>query len=602
MLVIRGIQCQQKNKALSKEWLEANKKGGYAYSTILFVNTTEYHSLFTITDSLTKKFQLISNIVEKFIINNKLYMPNADDAPSFLEKFYIDTNPHFVYNLNGVKILKSIIMLQYQNTLILKYELLTTTDKLNKVNIEFTPIITGKPITKYLEIKEDFKFQIVKEENYIKYSRDDIPSIYFYFNDLKFVQRNRYIENLNGDAHIIGNFTGEISIENPAYIIISSERLKVLNFEDLYNLEVKNRTELIEKHRIKNELHKNVLLSINSFIIKKDNYEILVAGYPSVDEKPVTTLQCLSGILFPLKKYEAAKDIFKTYLKKDVVFEYYDNNTPLWFIYTVYKFIQHTGDWKFVKDELWTGIREIIEYYYTGGFENIKANADGFLEIIEKNEKFSQAGKPVDLNALWYNVLRITEILAAKFTDIKYHTKSQEISFTIKNNFFKKFWNKDYGYLNNCIDIPPDNSVDTSLRPNQILCISLPFSDILKYKTKLQILNIIKEKLFTFKGIRTLSSENAGYNSSDIYEGALSSFYWGQYITAFLKLNKYSRFAKREAKFFLHRYEKRFKEKIIGYLPEAFTGDPPFAPLGELASAISIAEYVRILYEEFGKF
>lgn len=595
MLVLKGLQCREKKYALSKEWLETNKRGGYAYSTILNINTSEFHSLLTIPNNI----KLIPSIIEKFKIKGKNYIISNQHSVLLLEKFYIDSHPHFVYNFNGIKVLKSIIMLQYKNAIILKYELIS---ELEKAEVELSPLITGTSVEQPFIIDENFKFQIVKEREYVKYSREDIDPLYFYFKELIFKEKKEVGRNLNEDAHLIGKFTGDLLLNKPVYLIISTDRLKILEPEELYNIEVNNRKTILEKYGIRNELHKNLFFSINSFIIKKKEFETIVSGYPSFIEKPYITLLSIPGILFPLKKYETAKEIFKRYLKEGEIIKDYHNDSPLWFIYTVYKFIQHTGDWKFVKDELWHGIKEIIGGYFIGEFRNIKMDADGFLEIEEKDDKFLFSGKPVGLNILWYNILRIVEIFSARFTDIDYHTKTQEYSFIIKNKFFRKFWNKETGYLNNCVDIPPDNSIDSSLRPHQILVISLQFSDLLRYHTKAQILNIIKEKLFTFQGIRTLSPENSLYNPADKENGGLSGFYWGQYITAYLKLNRYSKSARREVRLFIHRFEKNLKEKIIAHLSEYFYGTSPFNPLGEPASALVLSEYVRILYEELGKF
>jgi len=595
MLVIRGLQCKEKRLALSKEWLETNKIGGYAYSTILNINTSEFHSLLTVPDNI----KLVPAIIEKFKIKDKNFITNDQNSISFLEKFYIDSHPHFVYNFNGIKTLKSIIMLQYKNAIILKYELISETEK---VEIELSPLITGTSVEQPFIIDENFKFQVVTEKEYIKYSREDIQPIYFYFKELTFKEKREVSRNLNEDAHLIGKFEGDLLLNKPVYLILSTERLKISDPEKLYNTEVNNRRILLEKYGIRNELHKNVFFSINSFLIKKREFETIVSGYPSIAEKPYITLLSIPGILFPLKKYEIVKEIFKRYLRKGEIIKDYHNDSPLWFIYAVYKFIQHTGDWKFVKDELWEGIKEIIGGYFSGEFKNIKMDAEGFMEIEEKNDKFLVNGKPVYLNILWYNILRIVEIFSARFTDIDYHTKTQEYSFIIKNKFFHKFWNKEAGYLNNCVDMPPDNSIDTTLRPHQILAISLPFSDLLKYHTKSKILNIIKKKLFTFQGVRTLSPEHTLYNPVDPKNGGLSGFYWGQYITAFLKLNRYSKSAKREAILLIHKFEKNLKEKIIGYLSEYSYGNPPFNPLGEPASSLTLSEYTRILYEELGKF
>ncbi len=599
MLVVKGIKCKEKDSALSKEWLETNELGSYAYSTLLSINTSNYHSMLSIIDSSFKRVSVIQKISERFIIGTKNIVVNDKDSDSFLEKYYSDTHSHFIYNFNGVKVLRSVLLLHEKNTLIIKYELLENTISKN-VKINLIPTVTGVNMNEnsLMDFK-NIKFQVIKDEQYVKYSREDFFPVYFYFSNLSFVL-NKY-DGLNNEGHIIGDFVGAVTDNAPIFFAVSLDRIDVNDIEILYDNEVSRRVELIKKSGTKNELVKNIFLSLNSNVINWNKTEMLITGYPETCESPEESLIALPGILFPLKYYDTAKTILKRFLYKGILLKNYHNNAPLWFIYDAFKYIQYTGDWKFVKDELFEGIEEIMEHYFTNRFENIKLDMNGFLHIVETDEFLKTAGISLKMNILWYNALRIVEILAAKYSSIKYQIKAEEMSYFFKNNFYKIFWNKERGYLNNYVDIPPNGGVDDDLRAEQVLAVSLNFNDLLKYNTKVELLKIVGDELFTSQGLRTLSRNSKYFQQSDIKSGGLSGFYWAEYIVALLKVNKYSKKIKMYVRDMLHKFENNIKERVIGYFPYGLTDSEPYKVIGNPASSLTMSGYMRIFYEELGK-
>ncbi|MBN1899375.1 MAG: glycogen debranching enzyme N-terminal domain-containing protein [Spirochaetes bacterium] len=593
MLVLRGSQVQNKDKALLKEWLESNPNGCVSYSTIPCVNIFKEHSLFAYKNSDHITFQLVSCMGETFILNEK----PLTSSDYNLERFYIDTHPHFVYNLNGLKVCKSIIIPGHVDVVIIKYEILKESD----LSLNLKPVITGRPLHESLKLDKDIRFQLVKEKEYIKYSREDISSVFLSFAGFQFTPESEIIKDDLSDAHRIGEFKAELKVATPVFIGFSKERLKE-GLKELYEKEENNRNALIEKYGVKNELHKNIFLSLHSFIKKMGERYRITDSIVFEKNNPGLVLQSLSGIVYPLKQFDIARDIFKFFSKNDIIFQDYPNHTALWYALATYRFIQYTGDWKFIKDELWKSMKEIMEVYHSGELKNITADEYSFLSIKEKAADFAFCGKGCELNILWYNAVRIIELYAAKFTDIKYHTQAQKIIFLLKKNFFKTFYNEEKRYLNHFVDVPPSQKVDSSLRPQQILVISLPFGDLLQPQTKLEIFNHVKEHLFTPEGVRTLSSDHKEFKPSEMSSGALSPFLWGQFISAFLKLNKYSKYARRDAMGMVHKFEKNLKKRLIGYLPEAFTAKEPFDTIGDPSFALSLSEYARVLYEELAKF
>ncbi len=612
MLVIRGQKNQE--NALKNEWLESNIHGSYIYNNLLCCNTQPMHSLLTIPFQ-DKLITLVSSVDEEININNRAYSINPSgkgrENDNYLEKFYLDEHPNFIYNFNGVKLLKSILLVNNMNITIIKYELLQS-DNPSSVILSISPLISVKEHdSKTCEIKK-FKYNIVKEPDYVKFIGSNEINIFFYFNKGEF---NKHIHNnfteKEEETHLSpGAFTCQLTPgENEYWFSISSERLKDTDISAAFYNEVERRKTLQDKITRKNQLYRNIILSSSFYINRKDNISLLRNSLLNPTISFQTMIISLT-ILFTLKRIDTLKDILKflgSNIKQGIIPEQFDNNKKVftynsidnsfWYLLNLLKFIEYTGDWKFIKDHLWEKIKLIIHNFHDT-ISGIRVDTDGLLLCdINPDERFNKdklieytPGKHIALNILWYNAIRIIEILSARFADIEYHTRAIELGFTIKKKFFSKFWNKEKGYFNNSVDIPHAGGKDNSLRPYQVFLVSLPFDDLILYKTKQQILEIIKDKLLTPYGLMTLSNDSKKYEGRSVYNGMSHPYLLFHYLSAVLKLNKYSRQAKKEVKHLLTNFEKKIKENIIGFFPQFTISDKPHESARQMDFSITMSE------------
>jgi predicted glycogen debranching enzyme len=221
-------------------------------------------------------------------------------------------------------------------------------------------------------------------------------------------------------------------------------------------------------------------------------------------------------------------------------------------------------------------------------------------------------GKPVEINALWYNALCIMEELSARFgedSDV-YRTLAAQV----KDSFRRRFWNAEKGYLYDVIDECEDagnsnggTGDDARLRPNQIYAVSLPFSLLTEEQAR-SVVAVVREKLYAGCGLRSLSPDDPEYHP--IYLGALSKrdaayhqgtawgFLMGAFISAYTKVHHHSPEAIRQALAFLAPVEKHFTEGCIGSISEIFDGDAPHTCRGCYAQAWSVGEVLRCYRED----
>lgn len=618
MLVLTGEDCKNLDLALTKEWAEGNRNNAYAYQNIYGQNTKNEHALLSIPFENTK-LTLISGLIEKFIIDDKEYYTNfykTENQALYLEKFFIDYGPNFIFNFYGKKILKSILLSTDKNALVVKYK---GNDLKEDIIFDVQPLLSIKPYTELSKMQQP-KCDIVKEHNYVKYTDEKGVPLFFYFTNGHFEQQKETLSYADEHYFIPGIFHFNLPKDKEIFFIASTERLKEEEIYTLFANEIQLRESLIQKLNIKNELYKNFVLSSSMFLSHKDGYSFLKNSL--ID--PGTSFQGVLHsftLLYFLKRMDIIKEILKylaKHIKNGFMPEFYDDSeqkfkytsidNSLWYLMVLYDFIEQTGDWKFIKDFLWEHIRQIF-YELVNGFDKISVDNDGMILLKEgmnagKLIEYS-AGKNLSLNILWYNALKIIELLAAKFADINLHSRSDEVSFQIRKNFYLKFWNKNLNYLNAVIDIPPHNHTDDSFKPYQIFTLSFPFDDLLHTRQKFQLLHMMKEKLLTPFGLKTLSPDSPKYiknykaqQQESAYHGTIHPYLLAHYITGLLKMNHYSKETRDEAKYLLLNFEKKTKENIVGFFPQYVSSLPPYNSAGILDYSLSLAYYIYVRTKE----
>jgi glycogen debranching enzyme len=208
-------------------------------------------------------------------------------------------------------------------------------------------------------------------------------------------------------------------------------------------------------------------------------------------------------------------------------------------------------------------------------------------------------GKPVEVQALWYNALNIfAELLRLNGQEQDAHNMMVQAE-RAKQSFSEKFWFEEGGYLYDVID--ENNHADASLRPNQIFAINLPFPLIEGKKAK-SVMKIVEQKLYTPKGLRSLSPDDKRYIShyggdpwhrdSSYHQGTVWSWLLGPYIDAIFRTNGSSS-ALTKASNVLSNFIPHLSEAGIGTVSEIFDAEAPFAPRGCMAQAWGVAEILR---------
>ncbi|ODS40706.1 MAG: hypothetical protein A7315_07905 [Candidatus Altiarchaeales archaeon WOR_SM1_79] len=400
-------------------------------------------------------------------------------------------------------------------------------------------------------------------------------------------------------------------------------------YEELLNNE-KTRIEKVVENTYKNckikEKDKVIdLLSsaADSFIIQKKDGKSIIAGYHWFSDWGRDTMISITGLCLVTGRFEDAGEILKTYTrycKKGILPNRFDDygeepayntsDASLWFFYAVYKFLEYSDDYEFVKNNLWETLKDIISYYAKGTY-TVRMDSDGLI-ISEAQTTWMDAkignfvvtprvGKCVEINALWYNALKIMESLSEKFGEDS--SEYKKLSKKANESFNKLFWNDGKKCL---YDLISENN-DDSIRPNQIFAVSLPFS-ILDREKEEKIVERVFEELYTPFGLRSLSQKDEKYigvykgdryhRDTAYHQGTVWAWLLGHFITAYVKVNSESEESKKQAKEFLSKIFEHLNDTGLGSISEIFDGDFPHNPRGCISQAWSVAEILRCYGED----
>jgi glycogen debranching enzyme len=213
-------------------------------------------------------------------------------------------------------------------------------------------------------------------------------------------------------------------------------------------------------------------------------------------------------------------------------------------------------------------------------------------------------GKPVEIQALWHNALRVMSQLASLFGDLAASARYADLSERARARFLQVFWNDATGCLH---DVVTENGADGAIRPNQIFAVSLPYP-FLTGDQALHVIDVVEWELLTPYGLRTLSPRDPDYRGryegdpsardGAYHQGTVWPWLLGPFLTAYVKVHGGTDEARRRADHFLDPLRAHLWEAGLGQISEVFDGDAPHRPGGCFAQAWSVAEILRTYIED----
>ncbi|MEX2153126.1 MAG: amylo-alpha-1,6-glucosidase, partial [Gemmatimonadaceae bacterium] len=354
-----------------------------------------------------------------------------------------------------------------------------------------------------------------------------------------------------------------------------------------------------------------------------DEVRTVIAGYHWFTDWGRDTMISLEGLTLTTGRHREAGFILRTfshYVRDGLIPNFFpdgDNeglyhtaDATLWFFHALERYAQVTEYWELVEQILPT-MRRIAEKHLRGTRFGIGVDpSDGLLrqgaegyQLTWMDAKMDgwvvtpRRGKPVEINALWYNALSLLARWECDFGDRALSQRYGEEATRVRDSFNRRFWYDAGGHLYDVLDGP--NGDDPACRPNQILAISLP-NPVLDESRWSDVIGVVQKKLLTPVGLRSLSPDHPDYKSTyfgDLrtrdgayHQGTVWGWLIGPWIDAWLKVHPED---KAGARRFLDGLIAHLPDFGVGSIAEIFDAEPPYTPRGCVAQAWSVAEVLR---------
>lgn len=625
-------------------YLMTNGLGGFSSLTAAGAAARNDHAFFmACVRSPNSRYNIIHRLREQVgdtVLSTQEMADGSGEAGyRYLSSFTWEDTPVWHFQADGVEIRKEAAMEQGENTIALRYEIANRSREARTFLV--TPFYQFSPKGEDLDPGREPAFvdgKIAGEAGTLVFrtnghDRKISPEkeTYYYRYDACDGRRER------GSAvalHQMGMTvpTGEERVlEVVWHLETPGETFVFPGAREVVERAKQFRQELSRKAGFQDEMADVLVKSAAQFVSERASTEgkTILAGFPFFEDWGRDTMIALPGVCLSTGQYDTAKDILRTFAayEKDGLMPNLfpeGENEPLYntvdaallFINCVWLYYEKTEDGDFVR-EMYPVMERIIEAYRTGTDYGIHMDGDGLIMAGQGLDQVTwmdvrigdilptpRHGKPVEINAYWYNALQIMEHLAP--LPGKEPGEYARLAEQVKRSFTEKFWMEEKGCLK---DLVSGTGADGQIRCNQIWAVSFPFTMLDEEKEK-RVVETVFEKLWTPCGLRTLEKDDPQFHPSyggemrerdmAYHQGTVWPFPLGAYYLAYLKVHGYSRSAKERVKEQMEGLESALREGCAGQLPEIYDGAFPTVSRGCFAQAWSVGELLRV-YEKLEK-
>ena len=625
-------------RAQENTFLLTNALGGYAsvtggYST----HRCDQGLLVAAVQAPNVRINMVHRMQEVLQIGEKkLYLSTqefaegqaAEEGYRNLSCFTYDGLPQWSYDVWGVRVNRRCVMQQEKNTTVMLYQLENRAGK--EVTLTLRPFLKFVPRENVLEEKKTFTYEngVIRSGDHTLYIKTDavmdaIETQWQWVAYPEDVKDGRPEKGLCGACCEITKKVA--SGETVAFQVSFSLHPEEVCGEELVRAHYERQEALLKLADLKDPLARQLVLAADAYIARRDstNGKTILAGYPLFSDWGRDTMISLPGCTLSTGRYEDAKSILRTFLayeRNGLVPNLFPEgeskpmyntvDAALLLIDAVWQYHHRTHDDDFVK-EAWPVMERIVHFYQVGTDHSISMDTDGLIRAGGGLDQVTwmdvcvngilptpRHGKPVEINAYWYNALKIME----SFCDITGADKSSYAALAekVKASFVKSFYMEDKGYLK---DVLSGTEADEQLRCNQIWAVSMPFTMLTPEQEK-SVVETVRRHLYTPCGLRTLSPEDAQYHphyggsmverDMAYHQGTTWVFPMGAYYLAYLKTHGGAKEAGSYVRSQLEALEPMLWEGCSGQLPEIYEGDFPTESKGCFGQAWSVSEILRV--------
>jgi len=632
----------------SREWLEADGLGGFASGTVPGVRTRRYHALLlTARRPPTDRFVLVNGFDARvvtpagaFAISSQVYDPAviAPDGAGRLEAFSLEPWPTWTYELEDgtrTRIVQELFVRKGASAAVLSWR---RTAGEGPLALEIRPFLSGRDYHALHHENGDFRFDAEDQAaGFVRFRPyAGVPAVVFRSNGAythapdwyrNFAYAEERVRGLDftEDLAAPGVFRFDLDAGEGVLLMAAEGHEHALAGPDAGAAAATLRQ---AERRRRNRFASRLERSADAYFVRRGEGQTIIAGYPWFTDWGRDTFIALRGLCLATGRLAEAGQILLEWAgavsegmlpnffpDADKAPEFNSVDASLWYLIAVHELLGASAsagrpvaaaDRRRLQD----AFGAILTGYARGTRYGIRADADGLLAAGERGVQLTwmdakvgdwvvtpRIGKPVEVQALWINALRIAGGFTEEFAGLLRRATA---------SFADRFWNEEAGCLYDVVDVDHvAGTADATFRPNQIYAVGgLPFP-LLEGERARRIVDAVESRLVTPLGLRTLPPDHPDYHpryaggvlqrDGAYHQGTAWPYLTGAFVEAWVRVRGGASDAKNEAR-------RRFLAPLIAHLDaaglshvsEVADGDAPHAPGGCPFQAWSVGETLRI--------
>ncbi len=625
---------------LKKEFLRTNREGGYASFTINGCNTSRYHGMLVVPQPAIDGdlHVLLSSLEDSIIQHNKEFQLSVHQYENnffypkghkYIQDLTCDPIPAITYRVGGVVLKKERLNTFIGFRTMVRYTLL---EAHSETTLKIRPLMAFRNRhalthcnenvdTDYEKIRNGIRCRMYTGYSYLNMQLNKpheylhAPDWYYNFEYAKDKSQGfDYIE----DLYSPGYFIIPMKVGESIILSVGTDECNPSVLTRMFNNEIAHRTP-------RDSFRGCLLNAAQQFLIKNNGRHKVIAGYLWLGVIPRDTFIALPGLTLTQDKSDIFRNVIDNMIEdmRGPFFNFYDNihsapvpsaDASLWLMWCLHNYATSVnGGKKFVWKRWGNTIANILETYKKGTDNEIYANEDGLLHqgrhglaltwmnaVVNNKPVTPRTGYAVEINALWYNAIKVAIDLANNAGDTNFVNQWSEYSDLVGNSFIREFWNEEKGYL--CDYFESYDNKNWLVRPNMLIAIGLQFSPINELN-KARILQIVTDELLTPRGIRTLSPRHEEYNpicdgdhnavGLALHQGPAYPWLLMFYAESVMNIFGTEKGIKKLKKI-ISNFEPDMVENGIGTISQLYDGNPPYEGRGTISHATNVAALLKI--------
>ena len=626
------------------EWLETNGRGGYASGTVSGAATRGYHGLLAAAfGSPAQRMMLVTTCDEWLVGDPPIYLsahqyPGAVDPDGFrrIEGFTWDPFPTWTFVEGSTRVQRSVFMVHGENATVVRYRLLDGA----ATRLAVRPFFVFRDHHARRTASDGWRVVATRVGNVVHcVPSDGSAALSILIGDATYraaplwYRNFEYLRELERGLAYREDAFAPFVLELPLApgracdLVFTAEGRAVASVDALEAAERVRRGRVRASAASRDEIDQRLTAATDAYVVARGGSgRSVIAGYHWFGDWGRDSMIAMPGLFLATGRVDDARALLATWgshLRDGLLPnrfaddgsepEYNTVDASLWFVLAVHHLWHVAGDAVIEDGALARTVEAIVSAYAKGTRFGIREDADGLVTQGEEGLALTwmdarvdgvvvtpRRGKPVEINAMWYNARRILADLQRKGGATAAADETVRLAQRTATSFRAKFWDASRGALMDLI--APDGTADARVRPNQLFAASLPFP-LLTREQALRMLEEVRRELLTPCGLRTLARgdpahcgrcEGSTFSRDNSYhQGTVWPWLLGAYVDAELYANNGAPPARDRLRRHLASIGGFIDRPCLGQLSEIFDSDAPHAARGCVAQAWSVAEVLR---------